>query len=198
MPRKSKRHGTPATTRFVWALLMVAVVALGAMAGYVVLTPSPVKRGDNEAPLPVEKTAKQTEREVEVLTPRFVGRELRFEARSQTPPQGEDARVFAVNAFLDRVAAAPRQARATSCAVKDGLATVNFTAEFDQTYGTDDEQVIVNGVLTALGQFPDIQTALFQVEGRPLETLGNIDLTEAQAVIRPTAEHVTRRSAPNR
>jgi hypothetical protein len=93
--------------------------------------------------------------------------------------------VFAVNEFLTQAAFLPKGARLVSARVHDGLAELDFSPEVAKTYGTDDERTLVNGILTAVGQFPEIKSATFLSGGKPIDSLGNIDLSEPQPVQRP-------------
>lgn len=121
---------------------------------------------------------------VKVLKPAYKDGELTFSETTQNSGTGEAREVFAVNAFLKETKFLPSGARAESVAVKNGLAEVTFTKEFETTYGTEDEQTLVNGILKTLGQFKEIEKVAFKVDGHALDTLGSIDLSEPQPVIR--------------
>ncbi len=98
----------------------------------------------------------------------------------------EDPRVFAVNQYLAQLSMVPKDARAKACTVRSGVATIDFTSSFDTTYGTEDEQTILKGILTAMSQFPEVRRVLFTVDGKPLSSIGNVDLTDPQPVIPET------------
>lgn len=118
------------------------------------------------------------DRPVKVLTPRYEGNDLKLEEKDAKAPEGTDGMVQVVNSYLDQVPAVPKDARLKSLTMDGGTAMLSFSATFERTYGTDDEQTIIKGILSSLAQFPDVKKAKFLVEGKPLETLGNIDLTE--------------------
>src|SRR5690606_5920316 len=94
-------------------------------------------------------------------------------------------RKYAVREYLKSISAIPREAKLLDCTVSNGIATLNFNSAFAAGYGTEDERTIVEGILTTLGQFEDIEGVIFHMDGRPLDTLGNIDLGGPQKVIRP-------------
>jgi hypothetical protein len=189
---KKKRGGSTTTARFAWTVFVIAIAVVGFGWAYVVLTPSNLKpRSQDERANAQNEQPKAPTTDVQVLKPRYVEDDLKFESETKAPPKSVDRKVYAVNSYLEGVAAVSSKARCKFCDVKDGLARLDFTTEFDQTYGSDDERTIVEGILTTMGQFEDVDTVQFLVNGQPLETLGNIDLTETQRVIRPTAQTVT-------
>lgn len=79
-----------------------------------------------------------------------------------------------------------RDIRILGVAVEGGVATVDASPTL-QSHGfsSSSEATLVNAVATALGQFPDVKTFRFRVDGEVLDTLGHLELTEPQPVIRP-------------
>jgi len=73
----------------------------------------------------------------------------------------------------------PRGTRLLGLEIKDGLATVNLSREFSDNFsgGSEGEGLVVGVILRTLGQFPEIERVRLLVEGRPLETLGHLDLS---------------------
>lgn len=66
---------------------------------------------------------------------------------------------------------------------KDGSTLiVEFDPDFVRGYGTEEEMVIVNGILASVSQFDGIQQVAFNSEGKPVDSLGNISLLEPQPV----------------
>jgi spore germination protein GerM len=120
---------------------------------------------------------------VTVYRPRYEGDDLVFDKTTKATKE-EDPKVFALNEYLKSLPMVPKEARVRSVKVKAGVATVDFTAAFATTYGTEDEQTVVKGLLTTLGQFEDVNEAVLTVEGRPLDTLGHLDLAGPQKVMR--------------
>lgn len=63
--------------------------------------------------------------------------------------------------------------------VKNGLATINFSKEFRSNFngGSEGEALTIDAILRTLGQFPEIKRVQLLLEGKPLDTLGHIDLS---------------------
>lgn len=185
--KNQKKSGNPMI-----ALMAVGVLGLGALAAYVKFggadkVPPELKRveslqkkdvpaGKNEPEPPVEKTT------VELFTPSRDSEELKFTKHRSDVPEGEDARLFALNHFLQASKIADPKAKVVGIQVKDGVALIDASPEFNQTYGTFDEEAILKGISATLAQFNDIEKVQFFVEGKPVTTLGNVDLTEPISV----------------
>jgi len=157
-------------------MLVVGVCSLALMGGvafYVATLPkeTPLTKKD------VVQDRKPTD-DVKVYSPRYDKGELKLDPGTVKPPEKADPKVFAVNSYLKNLGFVPKGAALKSCVVKDGQATLDFNSAFETTYGTEDEQTVVKGLMTTMAQFSDVHTVLMTVEGKPLETLGNIDLTQ--------------------
>lgn len=174
----------------VGVIAICAMLFLGLVA-YIKLTPADRIPADQLR----DRSPAASVPQVRLLTPKFIGDELRFDATQSSAPAGANPMVYAVNEFLGHVKAVPNGARATAVTVKDGLATLDFSGAFAQTYGTEDEQVILNGILTVMGQFSEVRSVQITVVGRPIETLGNVEIMDPQPVIRPTAQTVSDKPA---
>lgn len=177
-----------ASKKTLWLLLASSGLLVGGLAAYVRFSPArevppdmrrppTASQGDNKTPA--------TPTKVIVLTPQFQDNELRFDQKEEQLPPGEDKIAFAVKGFLGHLNFLPAGADLKSVKVTDGLAELDFGAPFNTSYGTDDERTIVNGILTAVGQFPEIRSVRFLAGGKPIESLGNIELTDPQPVLRP-------------
>lgn len=121
---------------------------------------------------------------VRLLTPYYKDNELVFRSEEVKVPPGEDKYVFAVNRYLRSVEAVPIDAVLVKCTVKDGLATMDFNAAFRTSYGTDDESTLLNGLMTVMGQFQDVSFIKITVEGKDIESIGNMDLIDPLQVTR--------------
>ncbi|MCH7903019.1 MAG: GerMN domain-containing protein [Armatimonadetes bacterium] len=154
-------------------LVLAAVVVLG-IAAYVKFAPA------DEIPREEETLVDGS---VTLVIPTY-DEKLDFSSEPVKVPEGVDQTVFAVNLFLDQLDVVPSDAVAEKIELNNGIASVYFSSEFRRSYGTEDEQILVNGLLVTLGQFPEIEFAKFYAGGRPLETFGNIDLTDPLPVIR--------------
>lgn len=122
---------------------------------------------------------------VTVLNPEFKGDELTFKSSTKEVPKGEDPKVYALNEYLANVPAVPKSAKALSCKVDKGIATVNFNGDLMAGYGTEDEQMVINGILKTLGAFEDVKAVRILIDGEKAETLGNIEILDPQPVLRP-------------
>jgi germination protein M len=78
----------------------------------------------------------------------------------------------------------PEGTRLLSLEVKGDLAIVNLSREFRDNFtgGSEEEALTIGAILKTLGQFPQIKRVLFKVEGKPLDTLGHLDLSGPQDV----------------
>ena len=161
-------------------LLVCAVVAVG-VAAYVKYAPADkvVNQVKNEEP-------EQLGGGVTVLTPYYAEDELKFTEKQVDVPPDADPMVFAVNTYLRTTTIVPKDAQVNTVTVDEGIATLDFKAAFETTYGTFDESTVINGILATMGQFEDVSFVKFTVEGRQLETLGNMELIDPLAVIRLT------------
>lgn len=124
--------------------------------------------------------------QVTKLTPKMEGDDLVFEEQRATLPAAVDPMVYAVNDYLSQLEVVPKEGRVESCRVgADKVAILDFTPAFAEGgYATEDEMTVVRGILRVMGQFPEVDFVKFTVEGQPLETLGNIDLSLPQRVDR--------------
>ncbi len=188
----AKQKPTPKNfpTTGLWLILLCGSLVVGGLASYAKFGPANrvpadqmrASRGSAAVPRGQENPA--SAKEVTTVTPRYDGENLKFDKVKTSVPAGADAVVFAVNDFLLQSKLAPKQARLLSCKIDQGTAELDFNKAFETTYGTEDERTILTGILTAMGQFKSVERVLFLIEGKPLETLGNVDLTTPQKVVR--------------
>ena len=167
------------------ALLLASAGLVAGLFAYVKFSPAArVPEAERRTVASESKTPSRPHKVV-VYKPKYVDHDLKFDESERTVPSGQDPVVFAVNAYLDEAGITPNDARLRSCRVENGLATFDFTPAFAQTYGTDDERTLLEGILTVAGQFEEIRTVRFLADGQPIETLGNVELTDPQPVLRP-------------
>lgn len=180
-------------------VILFSVGALAASMAYVITGPyRQLQRPSQEAEAAsggVKDPAPPAEQQVKTddpkrtqpvvkVTPKFNNGELKFQTSASKARPGTNAYVDVVNDFLEQVPAVPKEARLISVKMEGGVAMLDFSPEFNRTYGTDDERTVVNGVLAALAQFNEIKRVQFLAGGKPIETLGSIDLTEPQEIER--------------
>ncbi len=170
------------------SLLLVSVVGGSVMGAYVLTTPQA-----QHVPPALRRVAKADAKEPRDHERRVVPHisnkgGTNFATADIKFPPGVDHRVYLVNDFLGQLygkGLGNPDAKAIGIDVRDGTAYLDFNRAFDQSTGTMDEGTILNGILLALGQYTDIDQVQFEVEGKPMESLGNIDLTVPQPVLRP-------------
>ncbi len=175
-------------------VIVLGLTTLGAL-GYYVIQPSMRRVPIEESKDAVEQTPppdfeiavkpRAEHEKVSILSPEFSGDEMVFTRQQVDVPAGVDPHSFVVNSYLEKIPAVPKEARVISVTVKDGIAEANFNESLRAGYGTEDEQMIVNGILASLGAFPDIKAVRILIDGSPVETLGNIEIKDPQPVIRP-------------
>ena len=169
----------------IFPVLLIGVLGLVGWFAYVNLNsapdqPVPVPGPfDPDPPAPVEEPV-----EITLFMPTFEDGALEFDTTKGTVPAGADPRVYAINLYLRSLDAVPMDAEALSCTIEDGVATLDFNEEFRQTYGTEDEMILYNGLLKVMGQFDEVASVIFLAEGEPIDTLGNQDLTGSHPVDR--------------
>ncbi len=180
MARK-KTKNKPANS-IAWMLLSLGMLMVGVLAAYVKYTPAGRVPDSEMRSSTRQISAPQTS--VNVLTPHYVEEELKFDKTAGKVEPGQDKAVYVVNSYLAHAGITPKDAKLVSCTIEGGVAKLNFSRAFRQTYGTEDEHTLIEGILVSLGQFPEIHSAQFLVEGKAIDSLGNIDLSDPQPVIR--------------
>ena len=174
---------TRSASKFVaTALLGLAVVA--ALATYVKMSggdkvpQSQHRVGNPDVQVRSSRAKPAPQAHAYVFEPVYQGEDLKFEKRTVDIPLGEDPRAFVITQFLKRTAIVETNVRLLSVEIKDGLANLYFNGDIQQTLGSEDESVVVNGIAACLGQFPDVTAYLIYADGELVETLGHFDLTE--------------------
>lgn len=182
--------------RVLYAITLFAVLVVGGLAAYVKLTPADKVPADQHrdqlsqrAEPKVDITTKRSGSEVTdvfVFTPKQEGDvAATFERKLVPVPAGEDAKVFAVNAFLQASKIVEPTARLLAVDVEDGVAKLSFNAAFEGGYGSGDEAVLIEGLQRTLGQFEGITKIEVFADGKPLDSLGNVELAGGLDVRRP-------------
>lgn len=189
--KKSKNTGIVIT------LLVISIAGGAALGAYVVETPAALHVPTSERKVKV--LAKEPSQGPMKLVP-HVEKDgtVSFDRQSITIPHGQDPRVYLVNEYLKTLHAqglGDKDARALGIYISsDGIAHLDFNQAFDESYGSMDEGTVLNGIEATLGQFPEIDQIQFEIDNKPMQTTGNIDLSQPVPVIRP-GEPITQTSA---
>ncbi len=175
------RKGADGGSRLYLAIIAFGLAVLAGVAAYVQLAPAtkvpPEVRRDDSA-----RSASPATRDVRVLTPRYEDGDLRFDSKPLQARPGEEPMQAAINGFLEGAKITPPDAKCLSVRRQGDLAVLDFSGPFGQTYGAEDEQALLSGIAKTLAQFPEVKRFQVTVEGKPIETLGNIELTEPLAI----------------
>ena len=176
--KKQKKGGNGA----MFGLFMVGLAGLAGLAIYVKTSgtskvPVEMRRVPAlEQPSGHANSSGQTN--VKLVSPSREGTTLKLDEKNGTVPNGEDPRLFAVNHFLQQSNIAPNDAKAIGIQVKDKVAYIDVTKSFEQSYGSLDEEAMLKGLCASLAQFPEIDKVQFLIEGKAVQSLGNVDLSE--------------------
>ena len=101
----------------------------------------------------------------------------------RTLAEGEDPVVLGVNSALESIPAVPPEARLVETAKEGNTVVLRFTSSFTQTYGTDDESNVITAIMKAVSVNSTADTVEMEtMDGRPIETLGSIDLVGPQSI----------------
>lgn len=185
----TKRKKKKSSKGPILGLIAIGVLGLGSLAAYVKFggaskVPESVKVASLKQPSSQgESSGKE---QVELLSPKREGMDLKLGSHKSDVPAGVDARLYALNHYIRESGIMPKEAKAVGIQVKDRVALVDVTPEFNQTYGSLDEETLLKGLCGSLAQFRDIDKVQFFVEGKTVETLGNVDLTEPIPVRAPS------------
>lgn len=177
----TKKRKPPKPTNGLWAVLLSGALVAGAIAAWVQMNPRSIPSAEHRSPVRASQP-----------TGRHEGDEAQGRPKA-TAPLGddlalEDQMVASVNDFLHDSHIAPDEARATKAIMSPkGELKLQFNSAFDRTYGSEEEGALVNGILRSLGKFRQIVNVQFYIGDEPMETLGHIDLTTPQPVLRDGA-----------
>lgn len=177
MPKKNSRS----PDRGLVALLVLGIGVVVALFAYVKGTPADRIPGDLMKPKPPVAAPLS---KVWVYHAKPEGEEVAFDRLQVPVPKGDDARVYAANEFMRDSKIPPEGSRLVSVDVVEGEAQLHFNDAFDTTYGSTDESTLLKGLQRTFGQFPEINALRFYIGDRPMQTTGNIDLTEPVPVER--------------
>ena len=177
MANKSRKR----SDRGLYALLALGLGVVAVLFAYVKGTPADRIPADLVRP---DKPVAAAPAKVWVYAAKPDGASVAFEGSEVALPRGEDPMVFAANQFITSSKIAPEGSRLVSVDVVEGEAQLHFNDAFDTTYGSTDESALLRGIQRTFGQFTAVNTLRFYIGDKPMQTTGNIDLTEPVPVER--------------
>jgi hypothetical protein len=187
-----KRSSNSSAGKSVLAIMLVALLGAGVLAAYVKMTPQAAHvtqdRPQSGPDVTVQSQAtNRTEapltKQEGLLVPSVIQNDVKLDKPAGSPPDGVRPEVFLVNQSLSSLKI--DGASALGIEVKDRVAAVSFNPGIEKGYGTIEEGYLIKALQMALGQFKDIDKFQVIVEGKTVDSLGNIDLSTPVEVIRP-------------
>ena len=168
-------------------VVLAACIGLGA---YLAVNQRPQPKPSPPPPShPVKKPAEAPTKvktyRVAVENNRTVLRPTEIEVKAgEDPAEGALKKLIEQGDSADLANPIPKGTRLLSFKFKDDLVTVDFSREFKDNFtgGSAEEGATIGAILKTLGQFPKIKRVEFFVEGKPLDTLGHLDLSGPQDV----------------
>lgn len=175
-------------------LFLVGASGAAALGLYVRSGHSTVPQEDRRLPVaveqapptkPTEEPKQESAAQANVLVPTMSGMDLTFKTESRPLPQGVNPMVFAVNEYLKQIPAVPKDARLIGVEVINHTAIMQFNHPFgDNTYGSEDEKAVLDGLCATMGMFPDVNEIKLEVEGKGIDSLGHVELSDPLQVTR--------------
>ncbi len=147
-------------------------------------TPAPEPKPQVQAPAQTpKKTVKVYSVEVKDNRSKLKASEAEIPA-SANPIKAALEKLIAQGDGKDSANPIPKGTRLLGLKVRKGLATVNLSHEFRDNFtgGSEAEGLTMGAFLRTLSQFPEVKQVEFMVEGKPLDTLGHLDLSGPQDV----------------
>lgn len=167
------------------ALLLIGAAGVYGVGVYVKKTPEAehvapaIHRTSEDGNVkPADRASTDNQSSVKILTPKSKGADLSMDEATESVPDGTDAKVFAINRFLENTHITPSNARALSIDIKGDVAYVSFNEAMQKSYGSSDERTILQGLCKTLAQFPEVKKVQFEIDGKPMDSIGNVDLSQ--------------------
>ena len=169
-------------------IIMVLIIACMAFGVYLAIKhgPAPVKQ-----PTATQReTAPTAPKKVKVYRVAVENNRPVLRATETEVAPGENPTEAALRQLIeqgdnaDLANTIPKGTRLLGLNVKNGLATVNLSREFRDNFagGSEEEGATIGAILRTLGQFSEIKRVQFLVEGKPIDTLGHIDISGPQDI----------------
>jgi len=186
-----KRNSNSPAGKSVVAVMLLTLLGAGGVAAYVKMSPQAAHVSQGPAQAGPDLTIQsQPPHEADIaptksdglLVPAIVQNDIKLDKPVGEAPQGVRPEVFLVNQTLASLQV--QGAQALGIEVKDRIAMVSFNPGIEKGYGSMEEGYLIKALQMALGQFKDIDKFQIVVEGKTVDSLGNIDLTTPVEVIR--------------
>jgi germination protein M len=172
---------------FAIVVVLAACVGLGAYlcTGHKQPTPPPAP-----GPAPVVQTPAEPMKTVKVYQIEVKNNQAKLRATQARIPAAGSPIKAALRKLIeqgdgkDLANPIPKGTRLLGLKVRKGLATVNLSHEFRDNFtgGSEEEGLTIGAILRTLAQFPEVKQVEFMVEGKPLDTLGHLELSGPQDV----------------
>jgi len=190
-----KRTSNSPAGKSVLAILLITMLGAGVLAGYVHFSPQAAHvtvdqrssepdvtiRSTPSRAVPIEKSSQH----LSLFVPTVVSNDVSLSKPAADAQEGVRPEVDLVNQTLQSLQI--EGARAVGLDLQGHVAKVDFNSAIQKGYGTIEEGYLIKALQMALGQFPEISKFQIVVEGKAIDSLGNIDLSAPIDVIRPGA-----------
>jgi len=131
----------------------------------------------------------------DLLIPKIVDGKVVLEPSVERPPDGVKPIVWMANQTLQSLKV--EDGKAIGVDVKERNALIDFTPDVEQGFGSTEEGNLLKALQTAMGQFPEVDTFQLVVDGKPLTTLGQVDITDPIPVIRTKSRAEVKKVVPS-
>lgn len=179
----------PVKTPVVIGIALASAIGLAAVATYVHNNPHAViPPGFSSQTQPLKSKTESNKRdkgEILVFVPQMGKDGISFTTQSVPYPDGTDKLTYSVNQFLKVANITSPNVQCLGVDLHEGLATIGLSPDFKASYGAFDEKILIDGFAATLGQYKRIKFYNIEVNGKPLTTLGSVDLSQPVPVIRP-------------
>lgn len=174
--------------------MALGALGVGVFAAYVNFTPAAqhippaLRKPEVEPKVPqtdVSVKPIQTPKvQTKLLVATIDGSEVRL-VEATSLPSGVTPMVYAATQSLHNLGV--EKARALGVDIHDRKATIDFSPELYQGFGSMEESQVVEALQLAMGQFPEIDTFEMRVDGQKVDTLGQLDLSDPIPVKRESS-----------
>jgi hypothetical protein len=111
----------------------------------------------------------------------FQDGEPHWELHKEEIQNNADPLLEAINRFLKESGIAPK-AKLTAVRARGKQAELYFENLFEQSYGTDNDSLLLEGIFKAIKENSSFETVFFLESGKPAQTLGNLDVEGPQKI----------------